>query len=221
MPLFALRGLLGYGACGHPPYSSDCRSGPSLFTPDNVSYRTGCQFSVGQKLLASAKAGGNSAIRKQSRQKNVADSMGERGRACACVPRVCHPCAPAALRTHGTSFSHDCTKGGHVAPRATSARKTTRAGPRGSVQAREHEDRDLAARLVLILDKNRHLGGLAVEQALALLPSGHGGLDPKALGAHFDRRLRVREEVVVPGGVRGGAGERGDHDEALAICGVH
>ena len=60
-----------------------------------------------------------------------------------------------------------------------------------SVQAREHEDRELSAGLVLILDKNRHLGGLAVEQALALLPSGHSRLDPKALAAHFDRRLRV------------------------------
>src|SRR5262252_8526638 len=91
--------------------------------------------------------------------------------------------------------------------------KTTRAGPSGSVQAREHEDRELPAGLVLILDKNRHLGGLAVEQALALLPSGHGRLDSKALAAHFDRRLRVREEVVVPGGMLGGSGERGDHDE--------
>jgi hypothetical protein len=45
---------------------------------------------------------------------------------------------------------------------------------------------------VLILDKNRHLGGLAVEQALALRPRGHGGHDPKALATHFDRRLRVR-----------------------------
>jgi hypothetical protein len=52
---------------------------------------------------------------------------------------------------------------------------------------------DLQAGLLLILDKNRHLGGLAVEQSLALLPSGHGGLDPKALAANFDRRLRVRE----------------------------
>src|SRR5215831_20932388 len=50
-----------------------------------VSYkRTGCEFSVGQKLLASAKAGGNSAIRKQSRQKNVADSMGS----CPCTLRL-------------------------------------------------------------------------------------------------------------------------------------
>src|SRR5215510_9989635 len=104
---------------------------------------------------------------------------------------------------------------------ATRSLQTTRAGPSGSVKAREHEDRELPARLVLILDKNRHLGGLAVEQALALLPSGHGGLDPKALGAHFDRRLRVREEVMVPGGVLGGAGKRSDHDEALAIRGVH
>ena len=113
--------------------------------------------------------------------------------------------------------SHDCTRGGQGAPRTTHAWKTTHAGPRGSVKACEHKDRDLPAGLVLILDKNGHLGGLAVEQALALLPSGHSGLDPKALGAHFDRRLRVREEVVVPGGVLGGAGERGDHDEALAI----
>src|SRR5215471_7788258 len=128
---------------------------------------------------------------------------------------------PAALRAQETLVSHDCTRGGPGAPRATRAWKTTRAGPSGSVQAREHEDRDLPARLVLILDKNRHLGGLAVEQGLALLPRGHRGLDPKALVAHFDRRLRVREEVVVPGGVLGGAGERGDHDEALAIRGVH
>src|SRR5215831_9621321 len=71
--------------------------------------------------------------------------------------------------------------------------KTTRAGPSGSVKAREHEDRELPAGLVLILDKNRHLGGLTVEQALALLPRGYGGLDPKALAAHFDRCLRVRE----------------------------
>ena len=92
---------------------------------------------------------------------------------------------------------------------------------RGEVKTREHEDRDLPAGLVLILDKNRHLCGLAVEQALALLPSGHGGLDSKALVAHFDRRLRVREEVVVLSGVLGGAGERGDHDEAIAIRGVY
>src|SRR5262245_27579394 len=130
--------------------------------------------------------------------------MGERGRACACVPRVCHPCAPAALSTHGTSSSHDFTRGGHGASHATRAWQTTRAGPSGSVKAREHEDRDLPAGLVLILDKNGHLGGLAVEQALALLPRGHGGLDPQALGAHFDRRLRVRAEVVVPGRVLGG-----------------
>ena len=117
--------------------------------------------------------------------------------------------------------SHDCTRGGQGAPRATHAWKTTHAGPRGSVKAREHEDRDLPAGLVLILYKNGHLDGLAVEQALARIPSGHGGLDPKALVTHFDRRLRVREEVVVPTGVRGGAGERGDHDEAIAIPGVH
>jgi len=80
---------------------------------------------------------------------------------------------------------------GSSATVSTSLWQTTRAGPSGSVQAREHEDRELPAGLVLILDKNRHLGGLAVEQALALLPSGHGGLDPKALAAHFDRRLRV------------------------------
>src|SRR5262249_7157280 len=147
--------------------------------------------------------------------------MGERGRACACGPRVWHPCAPAALRTPGTRCSHDCTRGGHGASHATRAWKTTRAGPSSSVKTREHEDRDLPARLVLILDKNGHLGGLAVEQALALLPRGHRGLDPKALVAHFDRRLRVREEVVVPGRVLGGAGERGDHDEALDIRGVH
>src|SRR5688500_8681114 len=114
-------------------------------------------------------------------------------------------------------FSHDFTRGGHGAPRATRTWKTTRTGPSGSVQAREHEDRDVSAGLVLVLDKHRHLGGLAVEQVLALLPSGHSGLDPKTLATHFDRRLRVCEEVVVPRGMRGGSGERGDHDEAIAI----
>src|SRR5262249_21204076 len=71
----------------------------------------GGEFSVGQKLLAWAKAGGTSAIRKQSRQKKVEDSMGERGRAGVCVPRVWHPCAPAALSTHGTSFSPTTARG--------------------------------------------------------------------------------------------------------------
>jgi hypothetical protein len=44
---------------------------------------TGGEFSVGQKLLAWAKARGNSAIRQQYRQKNVGNSVGARGRACA------------------------------------------------------------------------------------------------------------------------------------------
>jgi hypothetical protein len=44
---------------------------------------TGCKFSVGQQLLAWAKAGGNSAIRQPCRQNNVGASVGERGRACA------------------------------------------------------------------------------------------------------------------------------------------
>jgi hypothetical protein len=43
----------------------------------------GGEFSVGQKPLAWAKAGGHSAIRQQYRQTNVEDSVGERGRACA------------------------------------------------------------------------------------------------------------------------------------------
>src|SRR5206468_4749449 len=128
-----------------------------------------------------------------------------------------HVGAPSALIAYGAIFSHDCTRGGQWAKCAPRSWKTTRAGPSGSVQAREHEDRELPAGLLLILDKNRHLGGLAVEQALALLPRGHGGLDPKVLAAHFDRRLRVRDEVVVPRGMLGGSGERGDHDEAIAI----
>src|SRR4030095_12375640 len=70
--------------------------------------------------------------------------------------------------------------------------KRPAAGASASVKAREHEDRDLPAGLVLILDKNGHLGGLVVEQALALLPRGHGGLDPKALVCRFDRRPRGR-----------------------------
>jgi hypothetical protein len=54
---------------------------------------TGGEFSVGQKLLASAKAGGNSAIHKQSRQKHVEDSMGERGE----HARACRVCGIHAL----------------------------------------------------------------------------------------------------------------------------
>jgi hypothetical protein len=49
---------------------------------------TGGEFSVGQKLLAWAKAGGNNARRQQYRQKNVGtpwESGGEHARAC----RVC------------------------------------------------------------------------------------------------------------------------------------
>ena len=72
-------------------------------------------------------------------------------------------CWTLAAKATGSSRNAQCAK------LATSAWETTPAGPSGSVKAREHEDRELPAGLVLILDKNRYLCGLAVEQALGLL----------------------------------------------------
>jgi hypothetical protein len=45
--------------------------------------RTGCEFSVAQKLLAWATVEGNRCIREQYGQKNACDSVAERGRECA------------------------------------------------------------------------------------------------------------------------------------------
>src|SRR5713226_8714479 len=63
---------------------------------------------------------------------------------------------------------------------------TATAGSLRSVNALEHYDRYLPGGLLLILGKNRHLFGVAVEQPLALLASRHRRPDPKAFAAQFD-----------------------------------
>lgn len=65
------------------------------------------------------------------------------------------------------------------------------AGPRCLVRAREHDDRYLPRGLLLILDKNRELLRLAVEEPLAFLARRHGRPDPKTFAAEFDRGLGV------------------------------
>ena len=60
-----------------------------------------------------------------------------------------------------------------------------------SVNACEHKRWYLPGGLLLILGKNRHLFGLAVEQPLAFLTSRYRRSDPKAFAAQFDCRHRV------------------------------
>src|SRR5207249_10828359 len=97
----------------------------------------------------------------------------------------------------------------------------TRAGPRCLVDALENYDRYLPGGLLLILGKNRHLCGLAIEQPLALLTGRHRRPDPKAFAAQFDRRPGLRNEVVRRRWILGASRDRGEHEKAIVICGVH
>src|SRR5262249_59973306 len=89
-----------------------------------------------------------------------------------------------------------------------------------SIHAREHDDRDLPGGLFLILGKSRYLFGLVIVQPLALLAGRNRGPDLKALATHFNCRLRVGDEVVVPRGILVAPAERGDYDDTIAISGV-
>jgi hypothetical protein len=88
------------------------------------------------------------------------------------------------------------------------------------MNACEHYDRYLPGGLFLILGKSRYLFGLVIVQPLALLAGRNHGPDLKALAAHFNCRLGVGDEVVVPRGILGASAERGDYDETIAISGV-
>ena len=74
---------------------------------------------------------------------------------------------------------------------------------RSAPAARESDHRDLPCRLLRVLGEMRVELGLAAEETLALLARGHDGIHIDGLGADLDRRRRVGQKVVIPGGIRG------------------
>src|SRR5271156_1554618 len=86
-------------------------------------------------------------------------------------------------------------------PLATAQRRPPPTCPRTKERlgdALEHDHRDLARRRFLIIVERRHQLGLRVEQALSLRVLGDDGLGLELFLADFDRRRRMRLQVVVP-----------------------
>ena len=89
-----------------------------------------------------------------------------------------------------------------------------------SLSAFDHDRRNLARRLLLIVSEAGHLGRLLVEEALALRPVGNGCAGGELLLADLDRDVGIGAQVEEPGRALRRAPERGDDDEVVAVLGV-
>src|SRR5208282_5872628 len=87
--------------------------------------------------------------------------------------------------------------------------------------ALQHYHRDLARRRFLIFVERGHQFGLRVEQALSLRVLGDNGLGLELFLADFDRRRRMRFQVVVPRRMLWKSALRRDDDDSIAVLGIH
>ena len=71
---------------------------------------TGCEFYGAPKLLAWAKVEGHSCFRKRCGQNNAWDAVAADGTGMCVVAAVSGPCAPDALISYVSVFSHDFTR---------------------------------------------------------------------------------------------------------------
>ena len=76
----------------------------------------------------------------------------------------------------------------------------------------QHEDRDHSARLARVRRELRVQACVLVIQPLALVARRFARDDLEAVVGDFERRLGMRDEVVIPGGVLVGAALRGGDD---------
>jgi hypothetical protein len=83
--------------------------------------RTGCEFYVAQKLLTWAKVEGHSCIRERCGQKNAWYSVVECEAGMRVFAAFFDPCAPWALTSPGSVFSHDFNRLDRFAKLATSS----------------------------------------------------------------------------------------------------
>src|ERR1051325_10462304 len=75
----------------------------------------------------------------------------------------------------------------------------------GLVEALQHDHRDLTVRLLPVVPEAGVDVGVLLVEALVVLAVDHLGPRLELLASGLDRHDRVGCEVVVPGGVRGGA----------------
>jgi hypothetical protein len=86
-----------------------------------------------------------------------------------------------------------------------------------ALPAGEDDDRDPADGLRLVVVRHRVGSGEALIQGPALRLVGDDGDGREGLAAHLDGRVRVGQQVVIPGRMAVGAGVAGRHDVAVAI----
>src|SRR5829696_8935855 len=72
-----------------------------------------------------------------------------------------------------------------------------------SFAAGQDHDRDVAGSGAFIFGEKGHLRGLLIEQAPPFGPLRHLSPDGKGLTSDLNRRLRMREQVVIPVGMGG------------------